>query len=43
MLTLDKVYKASHVLKEVIRETDLIKAPKINKEGSTSVNVKEPS
>ena len=30
MLTLDKVYKASHVLKEVIRETDLIKAPKIN-------------
>ena len=32
MLTLDKVYKASHVLKEVIRETDLIKAPKINKE-----------
>ena len=24
MLTLDKVYKASHVLKEVIRETDLI-------------------
>ena len=32
MLTLDKVYKASHVLKEVIRETDLIKAPKINNE-----------
>lgn len=32
MLTLDKVYKASHVLKEVIRETDLIKAPKINPE-----------
>ena len=30
MLTLDKVYKASHVLKEVIRETALIKAPKIN-------------
>ncbi len=30
MLTLDKVYKASHVLKEVIRKTDLIKAPKIN-------------
>lgn len=32
MLTLDKVYKASHVLKEVIRTTDLIKAPKINPE-----------
>lgn len=30
MLTLDSVYKASHVLKEVIRHTDLIKAPKIN-------------
>lgn len=32
MLTLDTVYKASHVLKEVIRNTDLIKAPKINPE-----------
>ena len=32
MLTLDTVYKASHVLKDVIRETDLIKAPKINTE-----------
>lgn len=30
MLTLDKVYKASHVLKEVIRKTDLIRASKIN-------------
>ncbi len=30
MLTLDSIYKASHVLKEVIRHTDLIKAPKIN-------------
>ncbi len=30
MLTLDSVYKASHVLKEIIRRTDLIKAPKIN-------------
>ncbi len=30
MITLDTVYKASHVLKEVIRKTDLIKAPKIN-------------
>ncbi len=32
MLTLDSIYKASHVLKEVIRHTDLIKAPKINPE-----------
>lgn len=30
MLTLDSIYKASHVLKEVIRHTDLIKASKIN-------------
>ncbi len=30
MLTLDTIYKAQHVLKEVIRKTDLIKAPKIN-------------
>lgn len=32
MLTLDSIYKASHVLKEVIRTTDLIKATKINPE-----------
>lgn len=30
MLTLDKVYRASTVLKEIIRETDMIAAPKIN-------------
>lgn len=30
MLTLDKVYKASHVLKEVLRSTQCISAPKIN-------------
>ena len=29
MLTLDKVYHASYVLKEVIRQTDIIHAPKI--------------
>ena len=29
MLTLDNVYKASHTLKDVIRRTDLIYAPKI--------------
>lgn len=32
MLTLDKVYKASHVLKEVLRPTQCIKASKINPE-----------
>ena len=31
MLTLDKVYKASRVLKEIIRETDMIFAPNIGK------------
>lgn len=30
MLSLDKVYRAAHKLKEVIRTTDLIYAPKIN-------------
>lgn len=30
MLTLDRIYHAAHVLKDVIRTTDLIKAPKIN-------------
>ena len=32
MLTLDKVYHAALVLRDVIRETDLIPAPKINPE-----------
>ncbi len=31
MLTLDKVYRASHVLKEIIRETPLRPAPKLSK------------
>lgn len=31
MLSLDRVYMASTVLKEVIRETDMISAPKLNK------------
>ncbi|MDE5765041.1 MAG: threonine ammonia-lyase [Ruminococcus sp.] len=30
MLTLDKVYHAKYILKQVIRETDVIHAPKIN-------------
>lgn len=32
MLTLDKIYQAAYVLKDVIRTTDLIRAPKINRE-----------
>ena len=32
MLTLDKVYHAAYVLKQVIRKTDLIPAPQINPE-----------
>lgn len=31
MLTIDKIYKASRVLKEIIRETDMILAPNIRK------------
>ena len=30
MLTLDKIYRASHVLRSVIRKTDLIHAPLVN-------------
>ncbi len=30
MLTLDKIYKASHVLRKVIRKTDMIFAPKLS-------------
>lgn len=32
MLTLDKIYHAGYVLKDVIRKTDVIKAPNINPE-----------
>ncbi len=34
MLTLDKIYHAKYVLKQVIRETDVIYAPKINPEAN---------
>ena len=30
MLSLDKIYHASHVLKKVVRQTNLVRAPKIN-------------
>lgn len=32
MLTLDNVYRASYALKDVIRKTDVIRAPKLNKD-----------
>lgn len=32
MVTLDKIYHAAHVLKSVVRHTDLVKAPAINPE-----------
>ncbi|MBR6435171.1 MAG: pyridoxal-phosphate dependent enzyme [Thermoguttaceae bacterium] len=32
MLSLDSVYRASYVLKEVLRSTELIRAPKLNPE-----------
>ncbi len=34
MLTLDKIYQASHVLRQMIRKTDLIAAPKLCPESS---------
>ena len=32
MLSLDKIYHASHVLRKVVRQTNLVRAPKINPE-----------
>ena len=34
MLTLDKIYHASYVLKDVARKTDVLYAPKINPDGN---------
>ena len=34
MLTLDKIYHASYVLKDVIRRTELVPAPNVNKKGT---------
>lgn len=34
MLTLDKIYHAKYILKQIIRETDVIQAPKINPESN---------
>ena len=30
MLTLDKIYQAAYVLKDVVRETSLLPSPKLN-------------
>ena len=38
MLTLDKIYHASYVLKDVIRRTELIHAPNINPKGKVFLN-----
>ena len=34
MLTLDKIYHAAFVLKDVIRRTELVPAPNVNKKGT---------
>ena len=38
MLTLDRVYTAARVLKEIIRETDMIYAPNISKNAQIYLN-----
>ena len=43
MLTLDKVYHASYVLKNVIRPTDLIYAPNINPDCQVYLKTEKPS
>ena len=37
MLTLDKIYHASYVLKDVVRRTELIPAPYLNKKGNVFI------
>ena len=37
MLTLDKIYHASYVLKDVVRRTELIPAPYLNKKGNVYI------
>ena len=32
MLTLDKIYHAAYVLKDVVRKTSVVKAPKLSSE-----------
>jgi len=36
-LTLNEVYKASHVLKDIVRQTNLVSAPSINKEAQVFI------
>ena len=43
MLTLDKIYHAAFVLKDVARRTDLIEAPKLSKDCQTLPQDREPA
>ena len=43
MLQLDAIYKAAHVLKEVVRRTDLIYAPQINPESTVYLKARKPA
>ena len=43
MLTLDKIYKASHVLRSVIRKTDLIHAPLVNPDSEIVSEDRKPA
>ncbi len=40
MLTIDKIYDASNVLKEVVRHTDMIQAPKISAKAGCDIYLK---
>ena len=41
MLTLDKIYHAAFVLKDVARKTDLIEAPKLSKDCQQVLHLQE--
>ena len=43
MLTLDKIYHAAFVLKDVARKTDLIEAPKLSKRLPAVPENREPA
>lgn len=43
MLSLDKIYQAQYVLKEVIRETDIIYSPVLSKESGCEIYLKPES
>ena len=43
MLTLDKIYHAAFVLKDVARKTDLIEAPKLSKDCHLYLKTEKPA